>query len=101
GGLDLHQLGAVLFERGVVSVLVEGGPRVHRSFLRHGLADKLYVFIGARTVGGDDAPGPIAGAAVAHMAHAGHWRIVTSEFLQGDLFCEAYPSRIPAPGRED
>lgn len=93
GGLDLAHLGQVLAQREIVSILVEGGPRVHRSFLDCGLVDKLYVFVGARTVGGDDAPGPIAGPAVDHMSLAGDWEIRHVEMLAGDILCQAYPAR--------
>lgn len=96
-GVDLNAVAATLAREQIVSVLVEGGARVHRSFLTAGLADKLYAFIGAKTVAGDDAPGPIAGAAVATMQDAGRWSIRDVHDLAPDVCLEAYPLRETEP----
>lgn len=64
----LNELG----RRGVASLLVEGGSRVHWSFLSRGLADYLMVYLAPKTVGGQTAPGPVAGTGLERMADA--WR---------------------------
>ena len=49
-------LAAVLQELGkmqILSVLVEGGSRVHGSFLRAGLVDQIFMFIAPILIGGD------------------------------------------------
>ncbi|MCH7938819.1 MAG: dihydrofolate reductase family protein, partial [Candidatus Marinimicrobia bacterium] len=43
-GLDLSQVLAELGRRDFTSVLVEGGPRLHRSFLEAGLVDEIMLF---------------------------------------------------------
>lgn len=92
GVLDIRELLDFLAAQQVVSVLVEGGPRVHRSFLENDAYDKMYVYIGAKTVGGDDAPGPVAGNAAEHMSLASNWTIRKCQPLAGDVCCEAYRS---------
>lgn len=53
----------MLHERGVASVLLEGGPTTVASFLAADLIDELYWTVGARLVGNDGLPmiAPIAG----------------------------------------
>jgi len=51
-----------LFQRGIGSVLVEGGARTHAAFLAAGVADAVAVFLAPRLVGGASAPGAVAGA---------------------------------------
>lgn len=53
----LHRLYA---EKKVCSVLVEGGAAINAALIRQGLADKLYVFIAPKLIGGHTAPGPVA-----------------------------------------
>jgi diaminohydroxyphosphoribosylaminopyrimidine deaminase/5-amino-6-(5-phosphoribosylamino)uracil reductase len=52
GGLDLPAVLAGLHERGIQSVLVEGGGRVHRSFLSAGLVDRVHLFVAPRVLAG-------------------------------------------------
>lgn len=49
---DLRALATALGERGVLSVLVEGGGEVHASFLAAGLADELVLYVAPKIVGG-------------------------------------------------
>ncbi|ASQ90733.1 riboflavin biosynthesis protein RibD [Prosthecochloris sp. GSB1] len=53
GSLDLSLVLRHLHERGVLSVLVEAGGRLSSSFVREGLADKLYMFVAPKLFGGD------------------------------------------------
>jgi len=79
GGLELRAVLEALVARGVHSVLVEGGGRVHRSFLDGGCADRVHLHLapkvlagGAGWVGGD--PLSLAGAhrfTVTSVSHLG------------------------------
>jgi diaminohydroxyphosphoribosylaminopyrimidine deaminase/5-amino-6-(5-phosphoribosylamino)uracil reductase len=51
GSLDLEAVLKILGEAGVTSVLVEGGSRVHGSFLDAGLADQLFLFVAPAFIG--------------------------------------------------
>jgi diaminohydroxyphosphoribosylaminopyrimidine deaminase/5-amino-6-(5-phosphoribosylamino)uracil reductase len=53
GTLDLGQVLAVLAERGLTRVLVEGGSRVAASFLGAGVVDRLVWFQAPLVIGGD------------------------------------------------
>ena len=45
----------------IKTLLVEGGERVIWSFLREGLADELYIFVGSMVIGGYNSPTPAGG----------------------------------------
>lgn len=53
GSLDLSEVLRLLHERGILSVLVEAGGRLSSSFVREGLADKLYMFVAPKLFGAD------------------------------------------------
>lgn len=55
-GLPLGEALRELGRRGVASVLVEGGGRVHASFLAAGLADAAEFFLAPLLLGGDGTP---------------------------------------------
>lgn len=52
-GLDLQNASDELVKRGILNVLVEGGGRIHASFIKEGMADKAYVFIAGKILGAD------------------------------------------------
>ena len=68
GGLDLQALLAALEERGLTSVLVEGGSAVLGSFLDAGLAERVYAFVAQKLVGGAVALPAVGGKGIAAMA---------------------------------
>jgi len=52
GRVDLRYLLSRLGERGVTTLLVEGGAEVNRSFLEAGLVDQLLLFVAPKLAGG-------------------------------------------------
>jgi 2,5-diamino-6-(ribosylamino)-4(3H)-pyrimidinone 5'-phosphate reductase len=54
--VDLAELMAELYERGIKRLMVEGGARLNWSLIRLGLVDELYVYIGGMIIGGESAP---------------------------------------------
>lgn len=91
GQVALAPLLDELGRRGVTSLLVEGGARIHWSFLNQGLADYLMVYVAPKVIGGAGAPGPVAGTGLMQMAAA--WQtgplamtqIGEDVLLQGEL----------------
>jgi diaminohydroxyphosphoribosylaminopyrimidine deaminase/5-amino-6-(5-phosphoribosylamino)uracil reductase len=67
GGVDLRAVLADLVERGVHSVLVEGGGLVTRSFLDAGLVDRIDLFVSPKVLAGG--PGWVGGEGF-HLADA-------------------------------
>jgi diaminohydroxyphosphoribosylaminopyrimidine deaminase/5-amino-6-(5-phosphoribosylamino)uracil reductase len=56
GRVPLRPLFRRLAEAGTLSILVEGGPTVHSSILREGLADRVAIGIAPLIIGGSTAP---------------------------------------------
>jgi len=62
--VDLGVLLDELGRRGVNTLLVEGGHRLHGSLFDGGLVDRVAAFVAPVLVGGADAPGPVGGRGV-------------------------------------
>ena len=56
GSIDLQKMLEILSNRGIKKLMVEGGSTVIWNFLKQGLADDLYVFIGPMIIGGKYTP---------------------------------------------
>lgn len=56
GGVDLAGMLDDLGERGIVDLLVEGGPTIAGSLLRGGLVDRIVWYVGAAVAGGVGRP---------------------------------------------
>jgi diaminohydroxyphosphoribosylaminopyrimidine deaminase/5-amino-6-(5-phosphoribosylamino)uracil reductase len=70
GRVALPSLLDELGQRGILSLLVEGGAEVHASFFAEGLVDKVYAYVAPRLIGGKDAPGPLGGGGIEHLAES-------------------------------
>ena len=70
GHVAVRPLLRALGERGIDSLLVEGGSGIHGAFFDEGAVDEVVVYLAPKVVGGADAPGPVAGAGAAKMAEA-------------------------------
>jgi 2,5-diamino-6-(ribosylamino)-4(3H)-pyrimidinone 5'-phosphate reductase len=57
----IEQLLSMLYERGVRTLLVEGGGEVIWSFFKAGCVDRYLVYVGSMIVGGRDSPTPADG----------------------------------------
>ncbi len=75
---------------GIISILVEGGAVVHASLLQNRLADKAYIFIAPKIVGGKNAPGPIGDLKISLMKDALPLAIHKLRRFGEDVFIEGY-----------
>jgi diaminohydroxyphosphoribosylaminopyrimidine deaminase / 5-amino-6-(5-phosphoribosylamino)uracil reductase len=90
-GVDLNDLARVLGERGVLELLVEGGPRLQASLWAAGLADRLVWYLAPLAIGGEGAPGLLGGAGAATLADARRLRLASVDRLGDDLRVVAFP----------
>lgn len=67
----------LLAERGVRTVLCEGGAELAGSLFAAGLIDELAAFIAPKLIGGRTAPGPLGGVGLPQMAQAAPVRALT------------------------
>jgi diaminohydroxyphosphoribosylaminopyrimidine deaminase/5-amino-6-(5-phosphoribosylamino)uracil reductase len=89
GRVDLEALCRYLGERGVASVLVEGGATLSTALLRRHLVDKVLLFVAPKIIGGDgiSVVGPCG---VETMEQVIQLRDVVSQRLGNDVLLEAY-----------
>jgi diaminohydroxyphosphoribosylaminopyrimidine deaminase/5-amino-6-(5-phosphoribosylamino)uracil reductase len=90
--MDLDELLAALYGRGVQSLIVEGGSRLHSEFLRRRLWQKMIVFMAPAIVGGATAPAFYGGEPVRRLTDALRFRFERFDIVGGDLMITAYPS---------
>ncbi len=90
-GVDLDALLRYLGAQEIRSVLVEGGGRLLGSLFDRGQIDKVAVFIAPLLIGGERAPGPIAGHGRPCVAQAVPLQDVEIRTLGPDLLILGYP----------
>ncbi len=76
---------AILAERKIKKVLVEGGGTLNYSFFRENLVDELYVTVTPRILGGSGAPTPVDGAGFLAESHL-HLKLVSSRRRGDEVF---------------
>src|SRR3954471_2556786 len=89
--VSLDALVTDLYERGIHSVIVEGGSAVLSEFIRRGLWQKMVLFVAPMIVGGATAPSIFSGEGVAKLADAYRFRFDRVEAVGEDLIIAAYP----------
>ncbi len=84
-----------LGERGINTLLVEGGSRLLGAFFDGGLVDHIAAFVAPVVVGGSDAPGPVGGFGVPTMAEAVRLTNVRLTRLGDDILMEGDVAKSP------
>lgn len=79
-----------LGQRGITSLLIEGGGKVNETALMSGLVDKVMCFVAPKFIGGKDAPGVFGGEGIARLTDAPELKRTTITELDGDLLIEGY-----------
>jgi len=89
GRVDLEALWRYLGERGIASVLVEGGATLSATLLRRRLVDKVLFFVAPKIIGGDGVS-VVGTCDVETMEQAINLRDVVGQRLGNDFLLEAY-----------
>jgi diaminohydroxyphosphoribosylaminopyrimidine deaminase/5-amino-6-(5-phosphoribosylamino)uracil reductase len=100
GRVGLAALAAELGGRGLLEVLVEGGPTVQGALWAAGLVDRLVWYLAPIVLGGDGALGLVAGPGVATLGDAYRVRPAAITAVGADLRIEAHTEaavRVWAP----
>lgn len=88
GRVDIERLLPMLEERGVHSMLIEGGAEVIWSFLKARLADELLIFIGSMVIGGDSSPTPAGGAGASSLEEVVELRLRNADVVGNGVLVE-------------
>jgi diaminohydroxyphosphoribosylaminopyrimidine deaminase/5-amino-6-(5-phosphoribosylamino)uracil reductase len=81
---------ADLYGRGVRSLLVEGGSAALASFVESGCYDRVMVDCAPLLIGGEGAPGPLAGEGFAALTSAARLEQLEARQRGGDLILTGY-----------
>lgn len=90
---DLGQVLDILGGQGVLSVLVEGGPTVARSFHAAGLVNRYLIYLAPALLGGDDGGPLFSGPGGPTITELWRGRFTSVERLGDDLRLEMLPTR--------
>lgn len=93
GRVKLDQLMKVLGEKGIDSILVEGGETFHGSLVTQGLIDKYEIYLGNLAIGGADAPTPVGGQGVEYLSNSVTMENLECQSMGKSIKITAYPSR--------
>lgn len=99
--VDFDLLLDLLADRGIDSVLVEGGGTVDGSFLEANLIDRVYAFLGPKLVGGTNSKSPIEGSGVDSMADAVELTDLEVERFQDDILITGLVKKGDRPCLQD
>jgi len=88
--VDLTYLITVLGEKGIDSILLEGGSTLNFSALQDKIIDKVYSFISPKLLGGEKAFTPVGGVGFKKVDEAITLRIENIHRFNEDIMIEAY-----------
>ena len=95
GRVDIEAVLKSLAERGLTSVLVEGGAEVAWDFVARGLVDKAVFVIAPKVLGGRESIPSVSGAGFASISEAMQFGVHKVMRLGDDIALIAYPRRVP------
>ncbi len=87
--LDLRDAMKRLYQKGITSVLIEGGSSINYNALRDGVVDKVLFFISPKIIGGKDSITPVGGVSTGLDKP---WRIrdMKTRRIGKDILIEGY-----------
>lgn len=94
GHNDLHAALSEMYDKGIRSVFVEGGPTLASAFIASGLVDRLYIYLAPVLLGGDKVA--LGDLGVTTLNERIDLIISSSENLGEDIFITAKPTRKDA-----
>ena len=88
--VNLKELVTELGNRGIDSILLEGGSELTFSALEEGIVDKVTVYIAPKIIGGKNSPTPVGGEGVSSIEKALNLCKVSSRVVGSDIVIEGY-----------
>ncbi|MFA9276968.1 MAG: bifunctional diaminohydroxyphosphoribosylaminopyrimidine deaminase/5-amino-6-(5-phosphoribosylamino)uracil reductase RibD [Rhodoluna sp.] len=94
GHNDLHAALSEMFDKGIRSIFVEGGPTLASAFIAAGLADRVYIYLAPVLLGGDKVA--LGDLGVSTLTERIDLEISSVETLGADIFITAKTTRKDA-----
>ncbi len=86
--INLNNLLAILWERGIRKLLVEGGGTTIWGFVKAGLVDEFKVFISSKIIGGIQAPSPVNGEGFAEEGEFTQLQLKSTKLSESGVLLE-------------
>ena len=93
GRTDLKALMKILGERGIDSILLEGGATLNFAALQAGIVDKVQVYIAPKLIGGETAKTPVGGEGIEKLSQAFSVIELKASTVGEDILLEGYLSK--------
>ncbi|WP_129599117.1 bifunctional diaminohydroxyphosphoribosylaminopyrimidine deaminase/5-amino-6-(5-phosphoribosylamino)uracil reductase RibD [Anaerophilus nitritogenes] len=91
--VDLSYLMKILGEKGIDSILLEGGGTLNFSALQEGIIDQVISFIAPKIIGGKNALTPVEGQGFSFMKDALSLHHIEIQHFHEDIMLKAYISK--------
>lgn len=88
--ISIKELLSQLWQRKIVSILVEGGSKILGSFIDEKQADKLYAFYAPIILGGESAITAVSGKGVERVADSIHLKNISFKKLDDNFLISGY-----------
>ncbi len=85
GHVDINDLMIKLGQKGIDSLLLEGGSCLNAAFLEAGCVDEVYAFIAPKIIGGEHSKSPIGGKGIELMRDAITFDKIEIEQIENDI----------------
>lgn len=85
---DMTKLMKILGEKGIDSILLEGGGTLNDTVLREGLVNKIYAYIAPKVFGGSSAKTPVEGEGISFVKDAYEFSIKEITRMGEDILLE-------------
>ena len=93
GRTDLKALMKMLGERGIDSILLEGGATLNFAALQADIVDKVQVYIAPKLIGGEKAKTPVGGEGIEKLSQAFSVLELKASAVGEDILLEGYISK--------
>lgn len=91
----LHDLMDRCAQEHIDGLLLEGGGTVNEAFIREGLIDEVYAFVGPLITGGSEAKTPVEGQGFDRLSESLHLRIIDTQLIGQDVLIHARTDSNP------
>ena len=85
GHVDINDLMIKLGQKGIDSLLLEGGSTLNAAFLQAGCVDEVYAFIAPKIIGGEHSKSPVGGQGIELMKDAIMLKDIKIETFDNDI----------------
>lgn len=85
GYINLNSAVRMLYDKGIMSILVESGGTMNKSFIEERLADELIQFVAPKIMGDDTAISCVKGFNREYISKCNNLKAVSTKLLKGDI----------------